>query len=80
VETGLDNSATFMTYRYFGTPRQIWRQDGISLRTEHDDVCNFPYYAPEFVKIATDRSNRMDIFATYGYYNDNICLIQQLEP
>jgi len=80
VETGLDNSATFMTYRYFGTPRQIWRYGGTTLRTEHDDVCNFPYYAPEFVKIATDRSNRMDIFATYGYYNDNICLIQQLEP
>jgi len=80
VVTGLEYSATSMTYRYFGTPRQIWRYGGISLRTEHDDVCNFPYYAPAFVKIATDRSNRMDIFTAYGYDNDNICLIQQLEP
>jgi len=80
AETGLEYSATSMTYRYFGTPRQIWRYGGTTLRTEHDDVCNFPYYAPVIVKIVTDRSNRMDIFATYGYYNDNICLIQQLEP
>jgi len=80
METGLEYSATSMTYRYFGTPRQIWRYGGTTLRTEHDDVCNFPYYAPVIVKIVTDRSNRMDIFATYGYYNDNICLIQQLEP
>ena len=77
---GGEFSASWITYRYFGLPRQIWLPTWTELRTEHDFVSKTPYHKPTFVKITTDRSNKTDIFTAYGDVEETYCLIQQLEP
>ena len=72
---------TWVTYRAFGTPRQIWIQSS-KIYTENGVLDPFDYRNSRGVKVCTNRNNRKDIYSSYSQYANENCkiMIQQLEP
>lgn len=72
---------SWVTYRAFGSPRQIWIKSG-KIYTENGILDPEGYRNSSGVKLCTNRNNRKDIYSSYSQYSDydQKIMIQQLEP
>jgi hypothetical protein len=72
---------TWVTYRAFGSPRQIWIKSS-KIYTDKEVLDSSESRNSSGVKLCTNRNNRKDIYSSYSQYSsDNRkIMIHQLEP
>jgi hypothetical protein len=72
---------TWVTYRAFGSPRQIWIKSS-KIYTDKEVLDSSESRNSSGVKLCTNRNNRKDIYSSYSQYADydRKIMIQQLEP
>jgi hypothetical protein len=80
-ESGMYPWGTWVTYRAFGSPRQIWIKSN-KIYTENGVLDPVDSRDPSGVKLCTNRNNRIDIYSSFSQYtgDNRKIMIHQLEP